>query len=280
MKKLFNILSLFALFFVASSCEEHQNKTYVGNADKFTFLSFDESTFNLEVPINGETELIIPLKASATSPVDRQFGIVLIEEESTANPLTYNLPATVTIPANEYIGNLVIAGQDLDLVDQTTKSFVFEIVNLSDNEFMDNNKIKVDVFEVCPLFAPFEGSYVFSQVVEGDFGPTFAPGTVLQLGKSSEYGRYIEGNYIPEAISGFNLRISFTLSCNQVVVNSLETSLTCTGGEPYLALGPASVNATYDEYDDSEIMVTYTENTNSACGAGPKQVTFKLTKQQ
>lgn len=275
MKKLFNILPLL-LVVLFSSCEDHENKVYSGNVNNFTFLSFDQSSFRLDIAKDGEGELVIDLKSSVTSSVDRVYNIELIAEDSTADPLTYNLPATVTIPANEYVGKIVITGQDLDLVEATPKVFMFKISNLNDKEFMDNNLVTVSVGEVCPLFAPFTGQYRFVNVIPSiDWGPAQPDGTIVNLVATSEFGRQFQMNNF--LISGYSFNFKFNLSCGETQTTPYTSTLWC-GEAPYYALDAGETHGAYDPENDSEILVTYLDNSLGACGGGPQHCSFKLIK--
>lgn len=275
MKNIFKILPLCFLLTILS-CTDNDGKVYQGNVGDFTFLSFDKTVYDLEVIVDSEGTLIIPLKSSALSSVDRSYAIELIEESSFADPTTYSLPASVTIPANKYYGDIIITGQDLGLVSAMPKNFVFKIVGLSDKEFMDNPEVTIRVLEVCPLFDDFIGNYVVTPLEFSDFWEEFMPaGSVVNVISTGEFSRkFTNPNFL---INGYSLDFTFTLNCTEVNAGSHDTTIWC-GEGAYYSMGPGTTPGSYDPYDDSEIIVTYSDNTLGACGQPTTQAKFKLTK--
>lgn len=275
MKNIFKILP-FCFLLVILSCSDNEGKVYQGNVGDFTLLSFDRTVYDLEVVVDDQGVLTIPLKSSALSSVDRTYAIELIEDESFADPLTYSLPASVTIPANQYYGDIVITGQDLDLVDSTPKTFVFKITGLNDKEFMDSSVVAVRVLEVCPLFDDFVGQYTVTALEFSPFWEEFMPnGSIVNVISTGEFSR--EFNNPNFLISGFSFDFKFTLNCAEVNAVAQETTVWC-GSGAYYAMGPGSTPGSFDPNDDSEIIITYSDNTLGACGQSTSQAKFKLTK--
>lgn len=154
MKKVLILLLSVAAFV---GCSDVEGVTY--NAGS-TFLAFDQSSYNLPVNVNSSSTINIKFVSSSISSVARTYNLSVVSEESNANPLTYNLPATVTIPANEYEGTLTITGTDNNLLDATIKKIVFKIEGLSASESTDTEEVTVNIYEVCPLdLATFEGDF-------------------------------------------------------------------------------------------------------------------------
>lgn len=277
MKKIFKIISICFLVSLFS-CDDIEGTVYHGNLDDFTLLTFDRSVYDLNVVRDDVGTLEIPFKASVVSPVDRTYTLEFIEDQANpADPSTYDMPTSVTIPANEYFGTIVITGQDLDLVEVDPKLFHFKVNGLNDKEFMDNDTITVRVQEVCPLGAEFTGNYVITALNSGPFGPAFATGAVVTLTATSEFGRQFIGDYVPEAISGYSIDFGFTLSCESVLVQDLTTGLSCNGESP-LAIRTGDAYGAYNVDDDTEIVVIFWAEYGD-CGAPSGELTFRLTKQ-
>lgn len=276
MKKILNILPIFLLLgFV--SCGEHENDIYKGNINDFTFLSFDKTVYDLAIAIDGEGEVVIPLRSSVTSSSDRTYSLEVIAEDSTADPQTYNLPASVTIPANEYVGNIVITGQDLGLVEITPKSFVFKVAGLNEKEFMDNSQITVRVYEFCPIPEnAFTGNYLLEEITPFVDGPTLDHGKVVTIVATSTTGRTFATRNYPDYCSPL-MDFTFNLVCNEVIVDANQRS-TCACSSNGLFFGPAQTPATYNVDDDSVFHITFTNDVTADCGT-TVQTTYKLTKQ-
>ncbi len=280
MKKIFKILPFFILVAFISSCEDNEGDIHYEDVNKFTLLSFDQSAYRLNVVIDSTGTLTIPFRASAISSVDRSYNIEFVEEGSTADPLTYNLPSSVTIPANEYSGDIVITGQDLNLVDLTPKPFLFQVTGLGETEFIDNDIITVSVVEVCPLSSAFTGNYVVTPMVSGlPPGDPFQAGSVVTLTEVNEFEREFKASFYP-GWAAAPIDFPFTLSCGNVVVSDYDTGIYCgEQGSPTVMILEGDVYGFYDPDDDSEIIITYMEDYGSCADAAPVQVTFRLTKQ-
>ncbi|WP_343624969.1 hypothetical protein [Flavobacterium lindanitolerans] len=145
MKKLFILLISVASFV---SCSDPDGVTYNEN---LTYVAFEKAAYNLPIPVNSSTSVDIKFVASSKSNVARTYNLTVVAEETNANPLTYSVPATLTIPANSYEGIATITGTDNDLVDFAIKKLVIKVSGLSAKESTDTEKITLNVYEVCPL---------------------------------------------------------------------------------------------------------------------------------
>lgn len=145
MKKFFILLVSVASFV---SCSDVDGVTYNGGS---TYLAFEASTYNLPVVVNSSSTVDLKFVASSKSNVARTYNLSVVTEESNADPLTYSVPATLTIPANSYEGIVTITGTDNGLLDFVIKKLVIEVSGLNATESTDTEKITVNVYEVCPL---------------------------------------------------------------------------------------------------------------------------------
>ncbi|MBC8645415.1 hypothetical protein H9W95_19440 [Flavobacterium lindanitolerans] len=91
-----------------------------------TYVAFEKAAYNLPIPVNSSTSVDIKFVASNKSNVARTYNLTVVAEETNANPLTYSVPATLTIPANSYEGIATITGTDNDLVDFAIKKLVIQ----------------------------------------------------------------------------------------------------------------------------------------------------------
>ncbi len=286
MRTLFKTICLFIVIGSLTSCDENVNSViFDGNENaNRTFLSFPSNTVNLPVIIDNTGSVEITLNSSTRSDVDRSFNISMIAEQTTANPLTYSLPSTVTIPAGSYQGVITVNGVDGGLVDTTAKQLVFSLADLPDNVDFDSNQVIVNIFEVCPVLAEFTGNYMMQQItaINPDDGVQMFNNQVITLVSEGETARSFQAIYL-EALGIGNgpTTITFSLVCNQVIIDSnIQTTLLCVGGSPSIDFGPATTPSTYDANDDSVFDVTITEyfEEDGGCGANPYETTFRLTK--
>lgn len=145
MKKLFILLISVATFV---SCSDPEAVTY---NDSKTFVGFENDVYNLGIPRDLSTTIDIKFASSSVSSVVRTYNVSVINEVSDADPRTYSVPATFTIPANSRFGTLTISGTDGGLVDATVKKFVLKISGFGPKETADSDILTIYVFEFCPV---------------------------------------------------------------------------------------------------------------------------------
>ncbi len=281
MKKIIASLLVFSSLFLFS-CDDVEEVRY--SPENGTFLSFSASLYNLPVPRDSQVDINLPFQSSSASSVDRVYNVEIIAEETTADPATYQLPATLTIPANSYIGNLTIRGIDVNVTSEA-KQLVFKITGFSAAESFDNDTITVSIFEVCPLNADFTGTYVITQLSTGPVaGPLFGNGTVVTVTANGEYGRSFSAAIYPTAGSFGSETYSFNLTCgNSVFSGTVDTGIACTppAGQPRnsVKLAPADNPGTYTPGNDQQFTLRIKENTTNSCGAPTAETVLRFTKQ-
>lgn len=277
MKNIFKIL-LVALVF--ASCEDVEPVVYNGETSDNTFLSFSLGTYDLPVLRNGNGNLEIVLNSSNISSVDRTYGIELVQIGSNADPATYTLPSSITIPAGSYQGVAEITGEDVG-VEIEPKSFIFRITGLT-NENIDDTDINVNIFEVCDLGADFTGEYIFTQITDPVMnGNTpiflFEPNSVVNLEVGDNpYQRKFKASVWPGFFDEL-IEMRLTLQCDQVSVGRVALGYGCGEGTNFV-VGRATTRGSYIEGNDSVITVRVTEDASGSCLSSGREVTFRLTK--
>ncbi|SHI41737.1 hypothetical protein SAMN04488096_101518 [Mesonia phycicola] len=287
MKK-YNLLKTAVLFFSVFSilsCEDAEETIYEGNTNDQAFIGFSEETYNLEIEIDAEGTLIIPIESSAVRSTDRTFNVNVITESTTAADNTYDLPSTVTIPANEYIGYLEITGFDND-VETDTEFLTIELTGINETEATGFTVAEISVYQVCPVPSDFLiGEYSISDN-SATIGPNndftnFGPATVTISQGTTNTSRVFSTDVFPGI--GTSNEIVLSLVCNSIVFSSeVDTNVYCTEGTNIIFSNATSggfINSTYDieNNGDDTIEVNYTEDLNGSCG-GPFSSSFILTK--
>lgn len=274
------LLRIMVICLLIVSCEETQPVIYDGAQ---TFVGFHSKVSNLEVTIDDTGSVDIQIDASTLSSQDRTFNVVLNDAKTTSDSQNFQLPSSVTIPANEYFGFLTVNGVDFNL-ETTIELIVISLEGTSGTTVVSKSEHEIRIKQVCPVSAPFLGNYQLTQLtdVNPDDGVDVFDPQVITLASEGGNARsfsavYLEGAGIGQPPS----KVIFNLSCNNVIVNpGIGTGLLCVQGEPQITLGPGTVPANYDPEDDSYFELTLTEYvTDGGCGASPYQVTFSLTKQ-
>lgn len=265
------------LALLVTSCEDVEPTIFNGNdTSKDTFISFSQLVYNLPVSRDGSGTTEIVLNVSTVSNVDRVYNLTVNQELSTADPSIYTLPTSITIPAGQYQGSVEVSADDIN-VTSDIQTIVFSISNLTNEDF-DVENYTVNIFEVCPLDAPFTGSYIVTG--DGKFGPVIL-GEPVELIAESDYVRTLDANFIPEGIAG-GIDIddmSFTLSCGQTFLNeNIDLGVGCSETATVI-YGPGSTPGFYIAGDDSQFTLNLTEDVSSSCGGGAVQVSLLFTKQ-
>lgn len=280
MKIFFKVL-LLAL--IVTSCEDVEPTIFNGNdTSNGTFLSFSRTRTSLPIERDATGTLDITLNVSTLSNAPRTYNVEVVTEAAVpADPATYTVPESVTIPAGSYQGTLTITGVDNGLVDATRKTFFIKLTDASiTNESMDANLVEILVYEVCALQAPFTGLYDMEQTTPG-FDPaggiaSFEEGEVMLSIGDSPYDRVFNGNPYPGFSSPTEVILSF--ACDYVNLGApIDTGIGCTG-EPSIIFEPTTSPSMYDTTDDSVFEVTFTENAGGGCGVAPAQTTLRFTK--
>ncbi len=283
MKTFLKFLFVFSSLLVLS-CDDVEPTVYQGDVNnEGTFLSFSSSLYTLPIIINETGSVTITLNSSTVSSVDRVYNLDIIEDESTANPETYTFPSTITVPAGSHQGTIVVTGEDNGLVDTTAKPFVFQISNITD-EYMDVQKITVNVVEVCPLGDEFVGNYRINQITGtplGDGLTIFPENAIVELEVGeSEFERTFKAMRYPgiaNQVGSLEVTVSFNLTCNETVLSQIvDMQFFCTEGNSFV-IDRGVISASYNNEDDSVIELTVTEDATATC-ISPTQTTIRLTK--
>ena len=119
--------------------------------DSQAFVAFQRNVYDLKVPLNSTKALDLLFEASNKVDFDRTYQLEIVATETDANPATYTLPSTVTIPANSYTGTLTITGTDGGLVDVNVKKLTLRVSGLNENESTDSDKVVINILEFCPV---------------------------------------------------------------------------------------------------------------------------------
>lgn len=280
MKNIFK--ALFALpFLFAISCDDVEPIMYNPNEGQ-TYLSFSSAFYTLPVVINDEGSVNVILNSSTVSSVDRVYNIEIVAEETNANPLTYTLPATVTIPAGSFQGILTIQGEDNGLVDATPDQLVIKISNIT-GEAIENNLVTVNIVEVCPLGDDFVGTYAITQLTAGlpvnGVQPMLGSGTLVNIQATSEYERAFTATPYPGISGAFPpVTVRFSLSCGQTVLSAaVDTGNGCSENNN-IQWNVGNSQSTYINTNDNVFQLTVTEEATSSC-VGPRQTILRFTKQ-
>ncbi len=279
MKHIYKITFVLGFLLCMTSCDENIDPILSNGveSENRTFLSFANTTVSLPITIDDTGSVDLILNSSTISSTDRTFNINL-EMESNADPATYTLPGSVTIPANSYQGVLTINGADNGLVDATVKQIVFSLTGLPDNVDMDLNRIVVNVFEVCPV----PDTYLVGDYALADDGSgNFLSGNVTVSVGATPTERVLSTTFLPGTGVDTVLNVTINLACNLFNLSQdVDISVSCTAGNPpfYILTSAGNANnGTYSLTSDVTHTINYLQDPFESCGPMSVQ-SFTLTK--
>lgn len=276
MKKIVTILSLFALFV---SCGETEDKIWDPTTGQ-TLAYFATSSGVLGIPFNSTTSQTVKVNVNTLSSVDRTVVVEVDAANTTVDAANYSFSPTVTIPANAYIGELVINGTDTEELTTAPELLVLKLTSVSDGGVVSSAKLTLTVQQICPLPAGFfTGNYLLTETTPFVDGPTLEHNTVRPIVAANAANvlerSFMSYNY-PTYCSTTRRNFRFQLVCGEVIIPAGNDS-NCTCGTPLLFTAP-TVNGTFNPFDDSVGILNFTNDTNNSCGA-PVQTSYTLTKQ-
>jgi len=281
MKNMKNILKfspiIFTLFFLAISCEEDLVVYDVDGGQ--TLAAFVTGTQTLPVPDTGDSA-IIQVGVTTRSNSDRTITLS-VDPSSTANPSEYTIDqSTLVIPAGKFVGNVVVNG-NFDFIPETgLTSLILKLESVEGADILEGNLTnQINFFRFCPFTngATFTGDYQLQTLSLGIFGVETLTDGVVSI---SQGATVADRQFSVAAYPAFGLFPSFTfkfsLICDQIVVTAIDNiNVGCGGGN---AIGPsATVTSSYNEGDDSELIINFIDDTRGQCD-GPHEVSIKLSK--
>lgn len=273
---------------VVISCEDENNPIY--NASSNPLVAFSTSVYDLEIAENSVGQLNIPVNASILSSEDRVFNIEIVTSDNEGNTTaiegSYSVPATVTVPANEYTGTLTINGTDVPGVD--IEALTLEIALADNDSYTAGPNAIINVFQTCPVPDTFMvGDYQLLSV-GGSIGPNnntenFESGIVTITAESSTR-RSFNVAILP-GLRANPVTVSLRLACGIFILDNVgpEPPIQCqqpNDEEIFVLFGAASNPSTYptDFSNDSSFNITYNEDILGSCGAPSENQTIILRK--
>ena len=251
-----------------------------------TLAYFEDTSVALDVRIGTTETADLTVAVSTLSTSDRTVN-VSVDEDSNVDAANYSFNTAVTIPANSYFGTLSITGIDTPGLPTTGRNLILNIENLDGGQAGVAASVTIRIAKVCPIPETFfVGNYLMEQVtaVNSDDGGQMFENQIVEIERTSETGRSFEAVYLEFlAIGNGPTTIPFLLSCGEILVENVSSTLLCVQGQPTIDFGPPAVPSTYSDTDDSVIEITITEYFSETGGCslanGPYDTTFRFTKQ-
>lgn len=143
MKKIAYLLLLFVAVFAFNSCEDDIKST-----EDINYIAFEASAVDMGVDIDGTAEHEIKVYTTQKTGSDRSFSIAVIEDASSADPAAYNIPSSVTVPANSNEGSFTVGLSDVNIGDGG-ETVVIDFVNAEG--LYTGNPTTLSITQICPF---------------------------------------------------------------------------------------------------------------------------------
>ena len=168
MKKIISLALIVLSIMVFFNCEKND---YSPAILKIDYVGFEADPAPVAVPLNGSITQSFSVYASRTTGTNRTFDII-VDESSTADVQTYNIPATVSIPANSNAGSFEIAFEDVN-ISSAGETLVFNISSSDDSVYI-GEPMSLSILRDCP--SDLAGTYsVISNGSSTDGAPVNNP---------------------------------------------------------------------------------------------------------
>lgn len=142
MKKISFLLLMTLSVFVFNSCGDDAEGT-----QDINYVSFGKISSNISVEKNSSTSIDIPVYTTQITGSDRTFN-VYVTDATTLDPLSYNVPSTVVVPAKSNEGIISVTFSDVNL-GEAIESFQLAFEPKSDVLFGSN--VNTNIQKKCPL---------------------------------------------------------------------------------------------------------------------------------
>lgn len=155
MKKIsFLTLIIFSVF-AFISCEE-QNLTPVTDLNLVSF----GNTPTVIIEQGSSTEVEVFVYTSQVTGSDRTFNVEVDQDATTTDAANYNVPETVTVPANSNSGSLTVGIID-NGIGVEAETLVFKISD--SNDVLEVNEATLTIQKFCPFnIDNFVGAYTYT----------------------------------------------------------------------------------------------------------------------
>ncbi|WP_394973528.1 hypothetical protein [uncultured Croceitalea sp.] len=295
MKKI--IYSAMYILLFLCSCGEQEVATFDVFGEE-TFIRFIDNASNLEVVIDDQGVVEIPVSVSTFSESERTITVeVLSFPEGTpdvAQPNQYSFNGTVTIPPKELEGILVVTGLDNGIEEGQNLKLQLRIVGASFNNFSIAEGVHtVNIFQICPIPEDYlVGTYILTSPLANIFCSADRPSFIgdgvaveVLIGESPTQ-RVFRAKYAPGSCEGFNGPHDFVISlaCGTASLGQpVDTQVACSAAALITIVDDPNRPTMYTTDDDSEITINVIDDINGSCteccGAPFANQSFTLTKQ-
>ncbi len=139
MKKITFLLMISLSFFAFNGCDDDD--------ETINYIAFENTSYDFGVELDGSSTNDIKVYTTQVSSSDRTFNINVLSDLSTADPASYNVPTSVTVPANSNVGTFSVNISDIN-IGENGETLVLGFENK--DELYTGENITLKVRQVCP----------------------------------------------------------------------------------------------------------------------------------
>ncbi|PKG51155.1 hypothetical protein [Olleya sp. 1-3] len=273
MKNLKNILYLFMVAAVVTSCNRDVADINFNNIPNTLYFASANGTLLVE---DGASNMFnVPVSATAVASSDTPYTMSIDASSTAVEGVDFEITTTNTVlPTGDIVTSYGIVA-DFDNAATEGKTVVFNLTSDA-SQVADSDQYTLSLIKLCPINAPFTGTYTLSTVSNGIFdSSTFGDGVYEVSVGATPTDRVFTAQVYPGLGSFGDIEFKFSLICGNVVVPTLqETGVGCGGST---TLGPAATFGQFDGDDDTVIQVIYIDDEASQC-VDAVTAEFTLTK--
>lgn len=143
MKKITYLLLFTISLFVFNSCSEK-----VDGTEDINYVSFQSTSLNFGVDLDGTNERDIKIYTTQVTGSDRTFTVEVDTDASTADPVSYVVPTTITVLKNVNVGILPVSISDINIGEEG-KTLVLKLG--AKEGLFTGDDITLNISQVCPV---------------------------------------------------------------------------------------------------------------------------------
>ena len=152
-RKAFFTLLILSVFW-SNSCKDQ-----IAGTEFIDYVAFDTNVPTIIVVKGSSTDTDINVYATQSSGVDRDFDVEVVAANTTANSESYNVPATLIIPANSTKGTITVKAIDNNLGENMV-TLNLKISSIDKDIIIGTNAITLKIQKFCPfVMDDFVGSW-------------------------------------------------------------------------------------------------------------------------
>lgn len=282
MKNIYKLIGLFLVVFAASCDQDTGDTDFLNNRTPYLYFGEPAGTLFAE----EDQANIYQVQVSVSEPKSQAitYTVAVDPDSEAVEGVDFTLPSTTfTVEPGQIYGYIPVTA-NFDVASTAGKIATFEISSTADVEIPEEKtSFNLNIVKLCPIEAPFTGTYVITQVSGGieaaGYAPVFGDAVTVTLTTGANVTeRLFDVKFYPDF--GFTnppAEVSFSLVCDEVIVNgNNDASGVGCGGS--IAIGAAETPSTYDTADDTSFYLTLTEDVDENCGP-PAQTVVLFTKQ-